>query len=110
MTTEPPIACSLSAAEVPKRLAEMRTIGAAALLTASRTDTTATLRFRPSDETGARLAAIVAAESRCCPFLTFALHDEADAIVLEITSPPDEAARMMLDALADAFMVREQRR
>ncbi|MBB4661791.1 hypothetical protein [Conexibacter arvalis] len=106
MTTHAPIACSLSAAEMPKRLAEMRAIGAAALLTADRTDTTAALRFRASQDTRDKLAAIVAAESRCCGFLSFDLHDETDAIVLTITSPADAAARTMLDELADAFASR----
>lgn len=103
MITSTPIACSLSATEMPKRLAEMRAIGAESLLKTDRTATTARLRFRASADTQGRLAAIVAAESHCCAFLNFDLRDEADAIVLTITSPTDEAARLMLDELADAF-------
>ncbi|MDO8213191.1 hypothetical protein [Conexibacter sp. CPCC 206217] len=103
MPTRTPIACSLSATELPKRLAEMEAIGADALLTADRTPTTARLRFRASDDTRERLAAIVTAESRCCAFLNFDLRDDAGAIVLTIASPADDAARLMLDELADAF-------
>lgn len=104
MTTPPPIACSLSAAEMPKRLAEMRALGADALQTIDRSETTARLSFRASDETRGRLAAIVAAESHCCAFLDFDLRDaDAETIVLTITSPADDAARLMRDELAGAF-------
>lgn len=103
MTDSTPIACTLSAAELPGRLAEMRAIGATSLEHVERTDTTAELRFRAAVDTLARLAAIVAAESRCCAFLTFDLRERDDAIVLRIASPAEEAARLMLDELADAF-------
>lgn len=103
MTTPPPIACSLSGSELPKRLAEMRAIGAAALLTTDRTDTTARLRFRANDDTRARLAAIVVAESHCCAFLDLDLADEDDAVLLTIQSPEDEAAVLVMTELVDAF-------
>lgn len=103
MPTPTPIACSLSAAELPGRLAEMRAIGASALEHVERTETTAELRFRADGETQARLAAVVAAESRCCAFLTFDLRGHDDAIVLTIASPAEAAARLMLDELTGAF-------
>jgi hypothetical protein len=103
MTPHAPIACSLSATELSQRLTEMRAIGADALLTADRTDTTARLRFRAAGDTRRRLAAIVAAESDCCAFLQFELRDETDAVVLTITSPAEEAARLTLGELTAAF-------
>ena len=37
------------------------------------------LRFRAGARTRERVAAFVAAESRCCPFLRMELRDEAEA-------------------------------
>jgi hypothetical protein len=100
MPTELPIACSLSASELPERLAEMADLGRAALIDAERSGTHATLRFRHGDDTRERLAAIVAAEARCCAFLDMTLHD-GDALVLTISGPAD--AGPVLDELVSAF-------
>jgi len=101
MPTEPPIACSLSAAELPARLAEMNDLGRSALLGVERTDTTAVLRFRPGGATGERLTAVVAAEARCCAFLDMTLRETDDALALTISAPPDAAP--VLDELVAAF-------
>jgi hypothetical protein len=96
-----PIACSLSAAELPERLAEMNDLGRAALLDVERKDTTAVLHFRSGGATGERLAAIVAAEARCCAFLDMTLRETHDALALTISAPPDAAP--VLDELVAAF-------
>jgi hypothetical protein len=85
MPSDSPIACSLSPAELPQRLAEM-------------------LRFR----IGARnqLDAIVAAEAQCCAFLSMQLDDEPDAVRLTIEAPP--GAEPVLHDLAAAFGGSEQ--
>ena len=97
MSPDTPIACSLNAEELPRRLAEIRAIGADALLT---TDGGG-LRFRKDETTRARLEAIVAAESECCAFLTFDLRATADALELRITAP--EGAEALADELVNAF-------
>jgi hypothetical protein len=99
--TEPPIACTLTAAELPRRLAKLHALGADALLSVQRGDTSATLRFRPSAATRAELEAVVEAEARCCAFLTLRLRDQPDAIVLTIASPHGGAP--VVGALVDAF-------
>src|SRR5947208_942016 len=91
MSTELPIACSLSAAELPARLAEMNDLGRSALVSVERTKTTAVLRFRQGAETGERLAAIVAAEARCCAFLDMMLGETGDAISLTVSAPTEAA-------------------
>jgi hypothetical protein len=101
MTTELPIACSLTAAEMPGRLAEMADLGRSALLSVERDDTRAVLRFRADAEICERLAAIVAAEAKCCAFLDMTLTDEHDALVLKISAPAD--ARPILDELVAGF-------
>lgn len=103
MTNDTPIACSLTAAELPARLAAMTEIGFTARLDAETTSTHAELRFQPTADTRERLTAIVAAEANCCAFLRFELHQASDAIVLTIDAPEDPAATLVLHDLVDAF-------
>src|SRR3954449_1167600 len=100
MPTGLPIACSLSASELPRRLAEMAALGRAALVAVERTGTRARLRFRADTEIRERVAAVVAAEAECCVFLDMTLRDENDAVVLTIGAPAD--ARLVLDELVSA--------
>jgi hypothetical protein len=99
--TELPIACSLTADEMPARLAEMASVGRDALDSADADGTRAVLRFRRHAGTRDRLAAIVAAESECCAFLVTELVDEAQAVVLTIEAP--QGAEPVLDQLVEAF-------
>jgi hypothetical protein len=101
MSTELPIACTLSATELPERLAEMGNLGRAALVDVERDGTRAVLRFRPAPETNQRLAAIVAAEARCCAFLDMTLREDRDTLSLTIDAPAD--AGVVLDELVAAF-------
>jgi hypothetical protein len=98
MTAETPIACSLSADELPVRLAELRSIGKDALLSVS---PQGTLRFRADAATRARLEAMIAAESQCCPFLRFELAEDGGALVLSVTAP--EGAEPLARDLVNAF-------
>jgi hypothetical protein len=99
--TELPIACSLSAAELSARLAAMTDLGRSALVGVERSRSTAVLRFRSGGQTSERLAAIVAAEARCCRFLDMTVSETGDALALTITAPPDAAP--VLDELVAAF-------
>jgi hypothetical protein len=101
MTAPLPIACTLTADELPARLAEIRAVSRHALRAKAATGTHAVLSFDPAPGVRDRLAAIVAAESRCCAFLTMALVDEPGAITLTIDAPED--AGPVLDALLSAF-------
>jgi hypothetical protein len=101
MPTELPIACSLSASELPVRLAELANLGRAALLDVRHDGTQAQLRFAAGVEVRVRVDAIVAAETHCCAFLEMRVSDDPDAIVLSITAP--EGAEVVLAELVDAF-------
>jgi hypothetical protein len=101
MPIDLPIACSLSATEQSSRLAEMRAIGRAALLSANVAGRHATLRFRAGGATRERLAGIVAAEAKCCAFLEMELREDAEAIELIIDAPA--GAESVLAELVDAF-------
>jgi hypothetical protein len=86
MTTAPPIACALPAAAMPARRAEMAVL-ARDLLSTDVSATHAVLRLRPAAATRERVAAFVAAESRCCAFLRMALREDPDALTLTIDGP-----------------------
>jgi hypothetical protein len=99
MPTELPIACSLSAADMSVRAAEMGAIGGASLIGAEALDGRAVLRFRA--DAREKVAAIVAAEAECCPFLTMTLRDEPGAVMLEIEAPA--GAEPVVQGIAAAF-------
>ena len=101
MPAELLIACSLQEAELRERLAEMATLGNEALVDARRQATRAELRFATKAGVRGRVEAIVAAESKCCPFLTMRVSDEQDAVLLTIDAPED--AKPVLDELVAAF-------
>jgi hypothetical protein len=106
MPVELPIACSLSATDLPGRLAEMAALGDAALVDSQQDATHAELRFAAGAGVRERVEAIVAAESECCAFLTMRVTAEPDTIVLTIDAP--EAAELILRELLDAFRGRPQ--
>ena len=106
MPSEPPIACSLNAADLSARVREMADLGRAALLEARHEPTGAELRFAAGAGVRDRVERIVAAESRCCPFLAMSVSEEPDALVLSIDAP--DGAELVLRELLDAFRGRPQ--
>ena len=86
MSTQPPVACTLSAAEMPARRAEMALI-AHDLVSAEAQAARGVLRFRAGAQTRERVAAFIAAESRCCPFLRMELRDDPDVLTLTVEGP-----------------------
>ena len=86
MSTDPPIACTLTEAQMPARRAEMAAI-AWDLVSADARETRAVLRFRTGPGTRERVADFVAAESRCCAFLRMELRDDREALTLTIDGP-----------------------
>jgi hypothetical protein len=108
MPSELPIACSLTATELPTRLAQMAELGRDALLD-SRTDRRrARLRFAAAAGVRGRVAAIVEAESQCCAFLTMHISEAPDEVVLTIEAPKD--GELVLAELVDAFRGHRGRR
>ena len=101
MPTELPIACSLSATELPARLTQMAELGRDALVDVKLSGTRATLRFVAGTGVRERVRNIVAAESACCAFLAMHVSDEHGMIVLDISAPDD--AEPVLRELVSAF-------
>jgi hypothetical protein len=98
---ETPIACALSADEMPGRMREIAALGREALGSVERDGPVAILRFGRGPDVARRLDAIVAGESRCCAFLSLERTEDADGSVLRIAAPPDGS--FMVDALVAAF-------
>ena len=98
---EQPIACTLTATELPKRMAEIRAIGASSLRSCRADGSEAQLLFHDHPETRERLAAIVAAESVCCAFLAFDLAPTGDGLLLTIRAP--EGGAEAVHQLVQAF-------
>jgi|SRR5215211_3810353 len=96
-----PIACSLSADELPRRLAEMAQLGREALIGVHAEPARVQLRFAAGAGVRERVQAIAAAEGECCAFLTLRVSDEANAVVLTIEAP--EGAEPVLAELVEAF-------
>lgn len=99
MPDDVPIACSLSEAEMPKRLALMTAIGSDSLLSTERSGQRVELRF--ALDARERLDDVVAAESRCCAFLDMNVTHRGDALVLTIVAPA--GAEPVMTGLAAAF-------
>ena len=98
MSSDLPIACSLSADELPGRIAEIGAIGKEALRAV---EPDGVLRFGADPSTRDRLEAVIAAESECCPFLTFHLREDAGELLLSIRGP--DQAEPLVRELVDAF-------
>jgi len=89
MDDRAPIACSLSADDYRLRLAAIRDIGVQALEAAEDRPDGAALSFRNAAGVHEKLAAIVRAESECCPFLVLEVDGSRDRLTLAITAPPE---------------------
>ena len=99
MPVETPIACTLSQADLPKRLADARALGAGALVGVEARGPYAKLFF--GGERG-RIEQLVAAETQCCSFLTFELSETANGLELEIRTP--EGGEPVLRSLVAAIV------
>jgi hypothetical protein len=101
MPEELPIACSLTAAELPVRLKHIEALGRDALLAAHSSGTRAELHFIAAPEIRERIERFAEAERRCCPFLSLEVVDSPDAVLLAVEAPPDAAG--VLAELVAAF-------
>ena len=87
--TDLPIACTLSADGVTARLALIDALAADGLLDRTATAAGVRVRLRETPEIEQRTLELVAAESKCCAFLDFDLGREGNALVLDISGPPN---------------------
>jgi hypothetical protein len=89
------IACSLDGAEAAQRGGDIGELARDALISRSRTNEG--LQFVFAKEAEERVRWLVAAESQCCPFLSFEIASKEETVRLEIRGPRD--AGPVLDSL-----------
>lgn len=99
ITDPAPIACSLTAAEYRKRVADTGQVARDDLLERQPITGGARLSFDDTPGVHERLEAFVAAESECCPFLTMNLRTTDGRLILEVTGP-ELAAPIIEDLFA----------
>jgi MerR family transcriptional regulator, copper efflux regulator len=90
---EPPIACTLTAADQADRIGEWRRLLGQA---DGREPVDGGLAFRFPAGLAGLVAELAAAEQRCCPFLEFALHLVAGGLRFEVRVP-ESAAPLLAD-------------
>jgi hypothetical protein len=101
MPSNLPIACSLSATELPVRQSQLASLGRDALTHARVDAGHAELRFVAGAGVRERVREIARAESECCAFLTMRVSDAPGAVVLSIDAP--EGAEPVLRDLVAAL-------
>ena len=95
MSTEIPIACTLTPDGFTARMRLMDALAADGLIDRTDTERGVRVRLRDTPEIERRARELVAAESECCAFLDFQLAREDGVIVLEVSGPED--ARPVID-------------
>jgi hypothetical protein len=87
--TELPIACTLSADGMAARMKLIDALAADGLLRRTSTDAGLRVHLRDTPDIEERTRQLIASEGSCCAFLTFDLGREGDALVLDVTGPPE---------------------
>jgi hypothetical protein len=101
MSAQLPIACSLSATELPLRQAQMARLGRDALVGATVAGRHAEVRFEARSGVCERVERVAAAERRCCAFLTIRVEESRGEVRLIIDAP--DGAELVLEELVAAF-------
>jgi hypothetical protein len=83
----PPIACSLTAEDYRRRVADTGQVARDALRERRPIDGGARLTFEDTADSQQRLEAFVLAESTCCPFLSMNLDRQDGQLILDVTGP-----------------------
>jgi hypothetical protein len=85
-----PVACTISDAEIPERVALLERMRAA-VTAVDRTPTGLLLHFPDDDAVRADLATFAVDEQRCCRFWGFAIVDGPAGVALRWDGPPSVA-------------------
>jgi hypothetical protein len=86
----PPMACSLRPGEFNARQERIASLARRSLLHQHQDGRTLTVRYARS--VSMELRELVTLERECCAFLQFQLHEDGDAIELQITAPREAEA------------------
>jgi hypothetical protein len=91
VTAEPPpvpIACTLSAGDLPGRCAEWQAFYSSSVLSSERSPRTVRLHLDPSPASVAAARSLARREKECCAFFEFTLASEAGRPVMAVSVPP----------------------
>jgi len=95
-----PIACTLTDAEKPERIAQVERMRAN-LGRLERTEHGIRLHFPRRDDVEADVRQFAVDEQRCCQFWGFEVHSDAHSVALRWDGPP--AAAELIDRIVDYF-------
>lgn len=95
MSTEIPLACTLGTDDLAARTTLIDELARDGVLERRPIDHGLRVRLRDTPAIEKRTRALIAAESRCCAFLRFALDRADGVLVLDVTGP--DAARPLID-------------
>jgi len=84
-----PIACTLTPDGMTARLTLIDALAADGLIDRAPTQAGLRVRLRDTPQIEHRTRELIAAESRCCPFLEFNLDRDGGELVLDIAGPQD---------------------
>jgi hypothetical protein len=97
--TDPPIACSLTPADLRTRQADTAALARRSLRSGCRVSRGERLVFAADAGTESALREVIAAEQRCCAFLSLDLRRAGDSLELTITGP-EEAKPIIAELFA----------
>ncbi|HYZ39522.1 MAG TPA: hypothetical protein VE687_02735 [Stellaceae bacterium] len=100
MMESQPIACTLAGRDLQDRLALIAALTRDALRGYERGDLTLKLRY--AIEAAPRVQEMVRKERACCPFLSFAIYEQANEVWLAIKAP--EEVEKNIDTLFGPFL------
>jgi hypothetical protein len=99
-TTQPAIACTLTADDYRERLKQITALARDALRSHDREGLTLTLRYDAS--AASRVREMVRREQACCAFLDFTIREDASQVVVNVTAPED--ARAAAETMFEQFV------
>jgi len=90
----PPVACSLTPASLADQAGRWARLAARAMTGREQTGRGIRIGFRPGPGTEEELRALVAVETRCCPWATWTVHADGAQLVLDVRSAGDGVAAL----------------
>ena len=85
-TAATPVACSLTPAGLAEQAGRWARLAARAMTGREQTGHGIRVSFRPGPGTEEELRALVAAETRCCPWAAWTVHADGSRLVLDVRS------------------------
>jgi uncharacterized membrane-anchored protein len=89
-----PVACSLTEAGLADQAGRWARLAARAMTGGEQTGRGIRVSFRPGPGTEEELRALVAVETRCCPWATWTVHADGAQLVLDVRSAGDGVAAL----------------